>query len=267
MKKISYYSKLPIEPTPIKNSPLVTNRDEMATENAGRNGWNLQEMSRDIDGVVPEEKKKRERSLSDVELENLTELWIEMADELDSIGEETLATIADFLIKKTAEAISETEEDFKGLLLKVNLLETPNTNEKIISVTKAYSSAIVKKKIEYDDISRAKEEAFSQAVQLAEGIIGVVKTSQLRDQDPNYVAEEIVNIIHIMISRMSMKSRPKSYMSIRRKLHQLNPAFMSQKKAPGGAMIGVSLSLIKNMLNGRSPYFITHVLREVAKKI
>jgi hypothetical protein len=268
MRKISYYSKLPIEPAPIKDSPIATNRDEMATENAGRNGWNLQEMSRDIEGVIPEEDEESyQKSLSDKQLESLTDLWISMADELDQIGEESLASIADFMIKKTAEASDNFDSDFRELLLKINTLDGPEINEKIIMLTKFYSSSLVKKNLEYGDINIAKEEALNSSIEMAEKIIGMTKTSQLREQDPNYVAEQIINIVRIMISRMSLKSRPKSFQSIRRKIYQLNPSAMSLKKAPGGAMIGVSISLIKNMLNGRDPYFITHVLREVTNKL
>tara|TARA_B100000131_G_C17625670_1_gene413730 strand:- start:49 stop:336 length:288 start_codon:yes stop_codon:yes gene_type:complete len=90
------------------------------------------------------------------------------------------------------------------------------------------------------------------------------KYSQAND-NPVYVAKEIAKVISIMINRMPYESRPNSYRSVRDKLKELNVIELSNKKSPGGASIGVSISLIKNMLNGRDPYFIRSVIMNLAK--
>jgi len=92
----------------------------------------------------------------------------------------------------------------------------------------------------------------------------MIKESQESDS-PVYVAKELAKVISIMINRMSYEARPNSYRSVRNKLKDLNVIELSNKKTPGGAAIGVSISLIKNMLNGRDPYFIRSVLMNLTK--
>ena len=42
---------------------------------------------------------------------------------------------------------------------------------------------------------------------------------------------------------------------------------ISSKKAPGGAAIGASLGLLKNVLNSSDPYFINIVLKELYNRL
>jgi len=93
------------------------------------------------------------------------------------------------------------------------------------------------------------------------------KTAQYIENDPVYVAKQIVNIIDIMINRMKPESRSKSYDNLRDKLTNINPAELANKKSPGGAAIGISISLFKNMLIARDPFFINVVLEEVLKRL
>jgi hypothetical protein len=89
------------------------------------------------------------------------------------------------------------------------------------------------------------------------------KEAQLLAHNPKYVAEEIKNIIGIMVGRMSPEAQMRSFPNIANKLKQLNIVELSNKKSPGGASIGVSISLVKNILNGRDPNFIKLVLDEL----
>ena len=93
------------------------------------------------------------------------------------------------------------------------------------------------------------------------------KIAQYVENDPVYVAKQIVNIIDIMINRMKPESRSKSYINLREKLSNVNPAELAGKKSPGGAAIGISISLVKNMLIARDPFFINVVLDEVLKRL
>ena len=93
------------------------------------------------------------------------------------------------------------------------------------------------------------------------------KIAQYVENDPVYVAKQIVNIIDIMINRMKPESRSKSYINLREKLSKVNPAELAGKKSPGGAAIGISISLVKNMLIARDPFFINVVLDEVLKRL
>lgn len=89
------------------------------------------------------------------------------------------------------------------------------------------------------------------------------KHSQLLEQNPVYVAEQLHSMIKVMISRMSPESRMKSYQNVSSRLEEFNVVEIASKKAPGGAAIGVSLGLVKNVLNGKDPYFINTVLKEL----
>ena len=91
----------------------------------------------------------------------------------------------------------------------------------------------------------------------------IKKESQLLEQNPVYVAEQLYNMIKVMISRMPPDARTRSYQNVSSKLDDFNVVEIASKKAPGGAAIGVSLGLIKNVLNGRDPYFINTVLKEL----
>ena len=81
--------------------------------------------------------------------------------------------------------------------------------------------------------------------------------------DPRFVAEKILEIINIMLSRMKLESRPKSISKIKEKIRDYNPIELSNKKAPGGAAVGTSLALIKNILMARDTYFIKRVIEEL----
>lgn len=83
--------------------------------------------------------------------------------------------------------------------------------------------------------------------------------------DPKYVAEQIRDIVRVMVGKMSLESQQKAYPNLKAKINNLNIAEISSKKQTGGASIGVSISLIKNVLNGRDPYFIKMVIDELSK--
>ena len=87
------------------------------------------------------------------------------------------------------------------------------------------------------------------------------------ENNPVYVAEEISNIIKIMINSMSPDVRARSFQNVKNKLNDFNTLEIANKNAPGGAAIGVSLGLVKNILNGKDPYFINTVLTELSLRL
>ena len=52
-----------------------------------------------------------------------------------------------------------------------------------------------------------------------------------------------------MVVRMPMESRNPSFQNIKGRLDDFNVSEIGSKKTPGGASIGVSIGLIKNILN------------------
>ena len=95
----------------------------------------------------------------------------------------------------------------------------------------------------------------------------IKKKAQILEKDPIYVAETLAEIIKIMISKISEGKRLKSMQSVRRKLQDFNVMELAGKKAPGGAAIGVSLGLVKNVLNNNDPYYINVVLQELIRRL
>ena len=85
--------------------------------------------------------------------------------------------------------------------------------------------------------------------------------------NPKLVAEAIKNIIQVMTQRMKIESQFGATQNIKGRIHEINPMIVSQKKNPGGASIGVSISIVKNVLNGRDPYFIHSVLEELKRSL
>ncbi len=86
-------------------------------------------------------------------------------------------------------------------------------------------------------------------------------------ENPKYVAEQIRDIIDVMIGKMSLEARQKAYPNLKGKLNQLNVHEMSTKKTVGGSSIGASISLVKNILNGKDPYFIKMVIDELERTL
>ena len=70
-----------------------------------------------------------------------------------------------------------------------------------------------------------------------------------------------------MINNMSPDVRMKSFQNVKNKVSQFNVMEISSKRSPGGAAIGVSLGLIKNVLNGKDPYFINIVISELIRRL
>lgn len=93
------------------------------------------------------------------------------------------------------------------------------------------------------------------------------KEAQILESNPVYVAEQIASIIGIMINSMSPDVRQRSFQNVKNKISDFNTMEIANKRAPGGAAIGVSLGLIKNILNGKDPYFINTVLNELSIRL
>ncbi len=81
--------------------------------------------------------------------------------------------------------------------------------------------------------------------------------------NPKFVAEQIRDIIDTMVGRMSYGAQERAYPNLRNKIKNLSVMDIASKKTPGGASIGASIGLVKNILNGRDPTFIHLVIKEL----
>ena len=93
------------------------------------------------------------------------------------------------------------------------------------------------------------------------------KIAQQMETNPVYVADQILDIIRIMIARMNPEYRMSSLEKIKSKVLDMSANEMSAKKMTGGAGIGTTIALIKNILNGSDIYFINIVIDELVKKL
>lgn len=245
---------------------------DSATENAGRGGFNLQEFSVDINGVDPDlNDMPREDTTPATDLSGVIDALVQLGDQLDEEGEEEFVNLVDMVLSKHASDNSNPSQSFNAILQAISDSELVNQNDAIIDMTKKFSQHIKLKRLQGMDLEEAKAEALENAVSQMYQLMqsnGLTKMSAFwGSNSPSIIAQSLADTIRILISRMSPQSQGKSIINIRNKLNNLNPSEMSQKKAPGGALIGTSLSLIKNVLNGREPGFISSVLKELANRL
>lgn len=201
---------------------------------------------------------------------DLINLLIPLSDELDKDRDYRLANFSDFLIRKIAEQnslnysilfsdlilkISESDIEDKTAAFKEVVLEYNRVFSKLVSMGEGRGTASMRA---YQASERKARVYFSGNLN---------KQAQMLEQNPVYIAEELHNIIKIMINNMSPDVRMKSFQNVKNKVSQFNVMEISSKRAPGGAAIGVSLGLIKNVLNGKDPYFINIVISELLRRL
>ena len=78
-------------------------------------------------------------------------------------------------------------------------------------------------------------------------------------------AVSLFKIIQFLFYRVSEKDKEKFFSRVRGKIVKINPSQIGAKKLPPSAVIGQSISLTKNILNGLNPSFVRSVLSELVK--
>lgn len=285
--KIAYWSSDHKEPRPFRNVPVGLTDTDSATENAGRGGWNLLErtteplMMGDNDPEQYEDPGKPDLPDEDEEqiLGRVMDLLVEMGDDFDKHEEYLLANFADFLIVKFAEAKKKRKENsaaekFNHLMLKINGSDLTDRNETMKKVTNIYSRTLIMEYSKTNDLDKAHSSAYSKALHRTNQYLSketgtnpqIEKEAQAYiTNNPILVAKQIKGIIDVMVGRMSPEAQQRAYPNIKGKIRELNIPELNSKKSPGGASIGISITLIKNILNGRDPMFISAVINELSK--
>src|SRR6266581_6257445 len=80
--------------------------------------------------------------------------------------------------------------------------------------------------------------------------------------EPIQAGKGIAEIIKFLLKRIDPKTRPHSQYKLKEKLWHLNEYQMSNKKSPASASLGLSISFVKNILNGNPPLYIRSILKE-----
>lgn len=183
---------------------------------------------------------------------------IDLSDELDEEDLEKEADFVDFLIHKFSSSSDDYFGKFSEYISNIN-----ESGQDIKPKAKEFLKYYLDSYNDSFNSSASARNAFNKITE-----ISLEKKAGTLEDDPFYVAEEIVKVIKIMINSIRGEKRPDAYKNISNKIFsEFNPLEMAQKRAPGGAAIGVSLALIKNILNSKPELFIKLVLDEVRKKL
>lgn len=285
MKK-AYWSSDYKESPKFRNAPIGIANSDSATENAGRGGWNLLErtteplMMGDNDPEQYEDYGKPEVPDDDehIMLDKVMKALVNIGDEMDLKEETSLANISDYLISKFAKASKELEmmtnvEKYNHLMLKINNSDLTDRNETIKKVTNIYSRTLIMEFSKVKDLEKAKESAYQKALHRTNQYLSKESGAnpQLKEaqsyitNNPILVAKQIKGIIDVMVGRMSPEAQMRAYPNLKGRINELNIPELNSKKSPGGASIGISITLVKNILNGRDPIFIGTVISELSK--
>lgn len=151
-------------------SPDMSEQDT-TTETGGR-GFNLTEMTSTYDNTDPD-KYDKETFVGGNKTTNkpLMDMLVNLGDDLDRSGEEALASFADFLIKKFAQASVvkiNYAEMFNQLMIKVANADLVNTNDTLKKLAKIYSRTLSLEYLKTDDLEGSKASAYKKTLHRAE---------------------------------------------------------------------------------------------------
>lgn len=193
--------------------------------------------------------------------EELSRILLELSDGLDSSREYKIADFADFLIIKIAESNTKNYEKlFRLAIISIANSDIINSNKVISNAVARYSNMMLGGASSADAYSASIKDLF-----LIQDNIN--KNAQILEMNPSYVADQLHKIIKIMLAKISPEKRGGSFKNVADKLSDFNVLEISNKKAPGGAAIGASLGLVKNVLNSKNSYFVNVVLKELIKRL
>lgn len=252
----------------VESLPFEISSDS-ATETAGAAGWNLQESAQDINGHLSDEIDDESMSseTSD-EADKAIKTLVELGDILDLQGKDVYADFTDFLIKKVAQEVGKTPlQNFNDLIIKVNNTDLTETNDTIKKLTKIFSRTVLLEMSNHGDLEAAYLSAYKKTLNRADQYLSggkMIKAASVYE-NPRIVADYIKGIIDVLVARFAPEAQMRSYPNIRNKIMSLNPSELSSKRSPGGAAIGVAITLIKNILNGRDPHFINLVISNLTR--
>lgn len=85
--------------------------------------------------------------------------------------------------------------------------------------------------------------------------------------DPRIMANALYEVVRFVLAKVPENQRIKRRMRLKEKIMQLNPNILSTKHLPEASAIGQSLTIIKNMMFGKSQTYISEVLRELIKRL
>lgn len=182
-----------------------------------------------------------------------------LSDKLLKASMRSEALVLNLLLNKFAEFNSvDFEFVFLNLIKKIQEDEADDTSLVIKNLNKKFSDLIRQK--------FSKEEAFKILYSEIHERLSIKKTA-VYNVSAEEAANRIVKIVHLLVAKLKFESRRKAIENIRGKVLDINAQEVSNKKTPGGAVIGTSLSIIKNILNSEDPYYVNLVLKHLRTRL
>ena len=91
----------------------------------------------------------------------------------------------------------------------------------------------------------------------------------MNDISPQEAAKIIAAITNLLLVRVNIEKRQNYINKIKQKMTGLKGevSLISNKSMPSGAAIGQTVSLVKNLLNGKPPGYIASVLNELIYRL
>jgi hypothetical protein len=226
-----------------------------ATDSSGRAGINAEEHAVDIDGVTSYSEEE-ELSPKD-EPQGYQNAITKIEDIANLLPTEKAAEsqFLHFLIGKFAQESfnGSSEILFRKIIMSINSASIDKKNILIRKITKEYSSGALAKKTEQEKIQLLESLNKQFFFQKEASFI-----------DPKVIAKKISEIIKVIMTDLNASSQGKSMINLKSKIQEISATDLTEKKNVGGAAIGTSISLIKNLLNGKDAYFINSVLSHLS---
>jgi hypothetical protein len=267
MLKTSYKNKEKLVEKTLKNLPISQMQKseiESATESGSRNGFIMPGDLYPSSPVIPQ----------NTSYKKIIDDLLDVSDMADAEDLEKEADFIDFLIMKFANEEDNYEKNLINYIYSIYTSDIPDANNKIKKITLDFTKLTDQKIASGEDLLLAKRKSYQEVLSSNLGAhteelsslsllkeTKIVKKSQnYFGNDPKFIASQVASIIRIIIGRMSLESQNRARMNLRTKIKNLNQNEISMKKTPGGAGIGTSIALVKNILNGRDGYFIKSVI-------
>lgn len=86
-------------------------------------------------------------------------------------------------------------------------------------------------------------------------------------EPPDVIANNLINIIHLLVTKIKNENQAKAIASIKQKLNIISINDLATKNMPASSAIGQSISFVKQVLFDKDPAYIKNILTKVIQKL
>jgi len=95
--------------------------------------------------------------------------------------------------------------------------------------------------------------------------VGITKQAAI--EPPDVIANNLINIIHLLVNKIKSENQTKALTSIKQKLNTISINDLATKNMPASSAIGQSISFVKQVLFDKDPAYIKTILTKVIQKL